>query len=155
MNTNFHNKNFALSLASIMRLKATWKWPILMPGQNMVVTCPDFSLTTNQFSRSTEVIFSANKASEEATKINSFVNVFWNNITFANEEKLFRTWWLAKNKIPLLFTDFEVEFSISLTVIQKSLKFPQLWKGSAFPSLFSDCGKSVREPCPQSGAATV
>ena len=28
MKTNFHNKNFALSLAFIMRFKATRKWPI-------------------------------------------------------------------------------------------------------------------------------
>ena len=28
MKTNFHNKNFALSLAVIMRFKATLKWPI-------------------------------------------------------------------------------------------------------------------------------
>ena len=27
MKTNFHNKNFALSLAFIMRFKATPKWP--------------------------------------------------------------------------------------------------------------------------------
>ena len=27
MKTNFHNKNFALSLAFILRLKATRKWP--------------------------------------------------------------------------------------------------------------------------------
>ena len=28
MKTNFHNKNFALSLAFIMRFTAIWKWPI-------------------------------------------------------------------------------------------------------------------------------
>ena len=30
MKTNFHNKNFALSLAFIMRFKATRKWTISM-----------------------------------------------------------------------------------------------------------------------------
>ena len=33
MVTNFHNKNFALSLAFIMRFKATRKWPIGQSGQ--------------------------------------------------------------------------------------------------------------------------
>ena len=30
MKTNFHNKNFALSLALIMRFTATWNWPIVV-----------------------------------------------------------------------------------------------------------------------------
>ena len=33
MVTNFHNKNFALSLTFIMRFKATRKWPIGQSGQ--------------------------------------------------------------------------------------------------------------------------
>ena len=34
MKTNFHNKNYALSLALTMRLKATRKWPIKMLGNH-------------------------------------------------------------------------------------------------------------------------
>ena len=35
--------------------------------------------------------------------------------TLPKEETLPKTWWLAKYKIPWLLTDFEVEFTISLT----------------------------------------
>ena len=63
---------------------------------------------------------------------------FENNITFANEETLSQTWWLAKNTIPRLLTDFEVEFSISW------LEFPEfsinLEKILFSPDFSRDCG---------------
>ena len=33
MNTKCHNKNFAFNLAFTMRIKATWKWPIIVSGR--------------------------------------------------------------------------------------------------------------------------
>ena len=35
MKTNFHNKNFALNLAFIMRFTATLKWPIELLGRKI------------------------------------------------------------------------------------------------------------------------
>ena len=37
MKTNFHNKNFALSLAFILRFRASWKWPITSLGRLIVI----------------------------------------------------------------------------------------------------------------------
>ena len=34
METNFHNKNFALSLAFLMRFTVTRKWPIYLPTKH-------------------------------------------------------------------------------------------------------------------------
>lgn len=48
------------------------------------------------------------KASSEATDINSCINIFWNDITYANKETLSQTLWQDKNKIPWLFTSLEV-----------------------------------------------
>ena len=37
MKTNFHNKNFALSLAFILRFKATRMWPIMSLWRLIVI----------------------------------------------------------------------------------------------------------------------
>ena len=46
MKTNFHNKNFVLSLALTMRFKATRKWPIICIIFENFAMCVRYSTVT-------------------------------------------------------------------------------------------------------------
>ena len=52
MKANFHNKNFALSLAFIMRFRATRKWPIAFGFALEIIDCVNSPYVVRQATKS-------------------------------------------------------------------------------------------------------
>lgn len=84
----------------------------------------EFLLTTNQFSLIAQKKTPGKKASDEATKINSFINTFLNDISFANRETLPHSCSWTKIEFTDIPPTFKVQFRISMTWCTISWLFP-------------------------------